>query len=155
MALLVTRLVNIGSQLVVVSVTFGAWLQLSPALMSFNGPTYVTVQQRVLRGLKRFMPFVLLTALVSTIADLIQVDDQGTWPFDWTVASAVFFAAFLFITVRHELPINAEIEHWNAETPPPDWAEKRRTWERWQTVRAWLSVLALLCLIAAALSTSS
>jgi hypothetical protein len=155
MALLITRIINIGLQTVVVSVTFGAWLQLSPALLSFDGPTYAQVQQRVLHGLKRFMPFVLLLALVSTIVDGVLIEQEGAVPFDFTLAAAVLFLAFLYITLRYELPINAEVEHWSAANPPPDWEAKRRQWEKWQTVRAWLSVAVLASLIGASLGSGS
>jgi uncharacterized membrane protein len=153
MALLITRIINIGLQTVVVSVTFGAWLQLSPALLSFNGPTYAEVQQTVLHGLKRFMPFVLLLALVSTILDGVLIEHEGAVPFDLTLAAAVFFLAFLYITIRYEFPINQEVEHWTPANPPPDWEAKRRQWEKWQTVRAWLSVAVLASLIGASLGS--
>ena len=151
MALLITRIINIGLQTIVVSVTFGAWLQLSPALLTFDGPTYAQVQQRVLGGLKRFMPFVLLFGLIFMIVDGVLIESEGAVPFDFTLAAALFFLAFLYITLRYELPINAEVEHWSAANPPPDWEAKRRQWEKWQTVRAWLSVAVLFSLIGASL----
>ena len=147
MALLIDRVLNVAALLVVVSVTFGAWLQLSPSLLRFSGPVYAEVQQSVLNTLKRFMPFVLLIALVTSVLDVILDSGVGGGEFDFTLAAFVFFLAFLAITVKYELPINAEIEHWTPSTPPADWDVKRQRWERWQTVRAWLSVAALGCLI--------
>jgi WD40 repeat protein len=150
----VAQIANIAVLTIVVSVTVGARLQLSPALLSFTGPVYAEVQQRVLRGLKRFMPFVLLAALVTTILNTVAIANEGGSPFAFTLAAAVCFFAFLYVTFRYELPINKEVEDWSAETPPGDWAVKRTRWERWQTVRAWLSGAALGCVIAAALATT-
>lgn len=149
MIVLIARTTSIAAQLIVVSVTVGARLQLSPALMTFSGPVYAQVQQRVLRGLKRFMPFVLLAALGTTIWDAVANRSEGSGPFDFTLAALACFILFLYITFRYELPINAEVEHWTPDTPPEDWAAKRARWERWQTVRAWLSLGALGGLIGA------
>jgi WD40 repeat protein len=149
----IAQTVNIAALTIVVSVTLGARLQLSPALLSFTGPVYAQVQQRVLRGLKRFMPFVLLGGLVTSILNLVGISDHRGLPLAFTIAGAGFFFVFLYITFRYELPINKEVEDWTPAAPPADWEAKRKIWEHWQTVRAWLSVAALVCLIAAALAS--
>ena len=151
MFLLIDRSLNIALQMVVMSVTFGAWLQLSPALLSFSGPDYVKVQQTVLSRLKKFMPFVLLLALISTTLDVVLVRSDGAGPFDFTVLALLCFVTFLFVTIRYELPINQDIENWDPDQPPDEWAAIRGRWEKWQTVRAWLSVGTLASLIGALL----
>lgn len=151
MLVLIVTVVAIAVQIVIVSVTFGAWLQLSPTLKSLSGPTYAEVQQRVLGRLKAFMPFVLLAALVVATLDAVVMRREGDVPFDLALTALSCVIAFLYVTIRYELPINQEIDRWAPDRPPADWAAKRERWERWHTVRAFLSIAALAAFIAAAI----
>lgn len=151
MLVLIVTSVAIAVQTVIASVTFGAWLQLSPTLKSLPGPAYAEVQQRVLGRLKAFMPFVLLAVLIVATLDAVVMRREGNVPFDFTLAALSCVIAFLYITIRYELPINQEIDRWAADDLPEDWAAKRERWERWQTVRAFLSVAALGAFIGAAI----
>src|SRR5215212_5628678 len=90
---------------VVVAVTLGSRLQLSPPLKAWPGPTYAEVIQKTLKTDKRFMPFVLLATLLASIFALVANGGEGT---AFALACVAFAAILLFfvITVAFHLPIN-------------------------------------------------
>jgi hypothetical protein len=47
--------------------------------------------------------------------------------------------------------VNAAVACWSASALPPDWAEYRARWEWSHAVRAVLALVALVCLVRAAL----
>jgi uncharacterized membrane protein len=55
-------------------------------------------------------------------------------------------------TLLVNVPINAEIiDTWSSAHPPPDWAQTRDRWNLFHAIRTVLAVLALACLLLAAL----
>ncbi|HRI59884.1 MAG TPA: hypothetical protein PK228_09175 [Saprospiraceae bacterium] len=51
--------------------------------------------------------------------------------------------ADLFIATRGNLPLNKEIDTWQAHAHPMDWVTQRDLWISYMTWRNWLSILAL------------
>ena len=63
----------------------------------------------------------------------------------------VLMAGALVITLAVNVPIDAEISGWTATTLPADWSNRRDHWERYHTIRTFVSIGALGCAIASAL----
>lgn len=60
----------------------------------------------------------------------------------WRWLAVVAWGIATVTTVVVNVPINAAIGRWDAESPPADWQRLRRRWDVFQAVRAWLLLLA-------------
>jgi len=60
--------------------------------------------------------------------------------------------ATLGVTLAVEVPIDHQIQAWTAATLPADWRSIQARWERWHTLRTFLSIAAV---VAATLSATT
>jgi hypothetical protein len=149
MGFTITRVLSFASTIVVSSVMFGTWLELSKARRDMSGPGYTELEQ-ALRPHGWFMAPAIVLSVVTAVALVVLLRrprDAAFWLS--AVAAACLVTAFV-VTIVVQLPINTAIEDWSIRHPPADWRHQRDRWEDWHTLRAWASVAALGCLIAAA-----
>ncbi|MGE7907669.1 anthrone oxygenase family protein [Peribacillus sp. NPDC094092] len=51
------------------------------------------------------------------------------------------FILATIITIIYNVPINKEIQQWDADNPPTDWEEIRKRWMFFQSIRSWLLLI--------------
>ena len=56
----------------------------------------------------------------------------------------------LAVTLAVNVPIDYEINQWTVTTLPPDWTTTRDRWELYHTIRTFVSIAALGCVVASA-----
>jgi uncharacterized membrane protein len=131
-----------------------AVLVLELAVRRFDASVYTQVRHVELAGLDVLASATLLPALAATA--LLVVADRKLRRTFWLTLTALVLLVFAFvISLLINVPINAEQLAWTVQTPPAHWATARDRWQLSHVVRTGAAVLALGCLAAAALITTS
>jgi uncharacterized membrane protein len=146
-----------GAALVAATLAMGLmagvfWLYahtIMPGLARTDDRTFVGAFQSIDRAIINpwFLPAFFGALVLTGLAAVINVADEGGAVLPWTVAAFLLYLAVVLITFRVHLPRNDAIK----ATEDPDSAALRRrfdeaTWMRWNTVRALASTAALGCL---------
>jgi uncharacterized membrane protein len=121
------------------------------ALQKISASSFVQFQQSVHVHFVRFMPPLLLTALLTALGWLVMVRSRRTAEFWLIAASAVGIALIGVVTRAVSVPLNNQLMTWNAAAPPESVREIWAPWDRVNTMRA-LVATGVLVLEAVALS---
>jgi uncharacterized membrane protein len=98
------------------------------------------------------MAILVPLALLSALVGLALLWPPGrTARFWWLAAGFALMVATLGITLAVEVQIDRQIQAWTAATLPADWRSIQARWERWHTLRTFLSIAAV---VAATLSAT-
>lgn len=155
MALKVARFANLSLSMLVVAILLGTRLAFSPTMKSLPATEYVRVQQSVNATLGPLMPVFMVLAVLSVIPVLaLLIRDRRSPDFALTLAGALCFVALTATTLVFNVPINAQVDGWSAESPPADWERLRDRWEAFHSVRTVLGTVGLLSLFLATVSTT-
>ena len=128
----------------VMGVFWGTWFSLSRTMDQLSGETFVAVGHQMIRNLGLPMALLLPVALLSALVTLVLLWQGGCRPaFWWLAAGFLLMVAALVITLAVEVPIDNQIQTWTAATLPADWRSIQARWERWHTLRTFLSIAAL------------
>ena len=112
--------------------------------------TFVAVGHQMIRNLGVPMAILVPLALLSALGTLaLRWPERRTAAFGWLAAGFVLMVAALVITLAVEVPIDHQIQAWTVATLPGDWRSIQARWERWHTIRTFVSIAAV---IAATLS---
>jgi hypothetical protein len=112
--------------------------ELSAALAADADPARVAI----------LVPLALLSALVGLA---LPWPNGRTAEFWWLAAGFLLMVAALGVTLAVEVPTDRQIQAWTAATLPADWRSIQARWERWHTLRTFLSIAAV---VAATLSVT-
>ena len=106
--------------------------------------SFVQFQQAIHRRFVRFMPFLVLTALLANLAWLFLMPSHGATEV-WLVAGATGGIAVIAVMTRLvNVPLNNQLMTWSVAAPPPNCRELWAPWERVNTLRALLAAGALI-----------
>ena len=122
-----------------------------PNKLSFNGDTWIRVQQGLYHGFGTFRALVESGAVLSTAALLILVRDQRPAA-GLTALALCLLGVELVIWFAVVDPISSAGSTWTVATLPANWTDARAQWEYGHTARAALLIASLAALIAATLS---
>jgi uncharacterized membrane protein len=99
------------------------------------------------------MPVFNTLVIVSGLVVLLLIPDRMTWVFGLTVVGVACTIVATITTLLVNVPINSEIINaWSVNDPPADWARVRDRWNLFHAVRTVLAVVALFCLLLAAMT---
>lgn len=83
---------------------------------------------------------------------LLLIRDRKTWEFGLTAIGVVCTIVPTATTLLVNVPINSEIiNSWSVNYPPADWAQVRDRWNLFHAIRTVLAIVALFCLLLAAM----
>jgi uncharacterized membrane protein len=83
---------------------------------------------------------ILGNAAILLVTACVFVSRTVSIAFVLSLAGLVLIAADMAVTLICNVPINKQVQSWNASAPPPDWAELRDRWEKFHTIRTALIV---------------
>jgi len=90
------------------------------------------------------MPPIMLSTLIVLAGATALSQGTARWMF---LASLVFMAAVLVVTIAFEVPLNKQIQSWTADAPPPEWAQIRDLWLQRHVLRTIAATLAFVAAI--------
>jgi uncharacterized membrane protein len=152
----IAQFVNVLLFALVMGVFWGTWFSLSRSIASIRPETFLEVGHTMIANLGGPMSVLMPAALASSVLLLVVLfRDRGGAAFTLAVAGFVLMVGALVTTLTVNVPIDAQINDWTAMTLPPDWAATRDRWERYHTIRTFVSIAALGCAIASALRWTS
>ncbi|MFI5495822.1 anthrone oxygenase family protein [Actinoplanes sp. NPDC051859] len=90
-----------------------------------------------------FMPICLLTTTVGGVALAVVAPTPGAWALH--LLGAALAGVTVYISLTRNVPINRWVRDLDPDRLPAgiDYVERRRTWGRWNSLRSWLTVAAL------------
>ena len=128
----------------VMGVFWGTWFSLSRTMGQLTAETFLAVGHQMIQNLGVPMAILLPLALLSALATLALLWPAGrTAAFWWLAAGLLLMVAALVITLAVEVPIDHQINTWTAATLPGDWRSIQARWERFHTIRTFLSIAAV------------
>jgi uncharacterized membrane protein len=119
-------------------------------------PAYLVRSQQIVHlRFVRFMPILVLGALLAAVAWLILIRSRWQTPEFWLVALSVAGVALIAgLTRAINVPLNKRLMTWSADAPPPDLTALWAPWERVNTFRA-LAATAVLIFEVSAVTIAS
>jgi uncharacterized membrane protein len=110
------------------------------ALQKLSSSSFVQFQQVVHAHYVRFMPFLLISALLSDLAWLFMARSHRSSGEFWLVAaSACGIALIAAMTRAVNVPLNNQLMTWDAAAPPADVRVIWEPWDRVNTIRTVVS----------------
>jgi uncharacterized membrane protein len=144
-ALGIARVIALLSCGLFAGILFGDRMGASFARPELSASSFVQLQQIIHAHFVRFMPLLLLTAIVAGLAWLILVRSRrGSAEFWLLAAAAVAMISVAVLTRTINVPINDQLMTWSIQSPPPNIREIWSRWEMVHTVRTilWLGAFA-------------
>ena len=106
--------------------------------------SFVQLQQIIHAHYVRFMPPLVLTALLSSAAWAVLVRSGWKTAELWLVAASVLAILVIAVATRAvNVPLNDQLMTWSVASPPPNLREIWAPWDRVNTLRAVLATAAL------------
>ncbi len=125
------------------------------ALKEISVSSFVQFQQVVHVHFVRFMPPLVLTALLAALAWLLMVRSHWRSAEFWLIAASTCGIALIAAMTRAvNVPLNNQLMTWNIATPPSNVRETWVPWDRVNTIRTFVAAGGLI-LEALALSLSA
>ena len=115
------------------------------ALKEISASSFVQFQQVVHVHFVRFMPPLVLTALLAALVWLLMVRSQWRSAEFWLIAASTCGIALIAAMTRAvSVPLNNQLMTWNIATPPNNVREIWAPWDRVNTIRALVATGALI-----------
>jgi uncharacterized membrane protein len=115
------------------------------ALKEISASSFVQFQQVVHVHFVRFMPPLVLTALLTALVWLLMVRSQWRSAEFWLIAASTCGIALIAAMTRAvSVPLNNQLMTWNIATPPNNVREIWAPWDRVNTIRALVATGALI-----------
>jgi uncharacterized membrane protein len=115
------------------------------ALPELSASSFVQLQKIIHVHYVKFMPPLVLTALVSSIVWLVMIRSQWRTTGFWLVAiSACAILVVAAATRAINVPLNDQLMTWETASPPTNLRELWAPWDRVNTLRSILATVAFL-----------
>lgn len=147
MAVRVTQFVSIFLLVLVVGALWGTWLGLSRSIATLTPETFLEVGHVMIGNFGPVMPVLMPAAVLSTLLSGILLFGVRPRAAYLTLAGFLFFVGVTLVTVLGNVPIDDLIDGWTPATLPADWREARDRWQALHTVRTFLSLAGLACVL--------
>ncbi len=151
MVLKIARFVNLFLVALLAGLLVGVFI-VERALLEVSASVYTAVQKPKHEVFEPIMPIFNTLVIVSGLMVLLLIRDRKTWVFALTAIGVLCTIALTTTTLLVNVPINSEIINtWSVNDPPADWAQVRDRWNLFHAIRTVLAIVALFCLLLAAM----
>jgi hypothetical protein len=121
---------------------------LSTLLTAMDDQPHIRLRQSLIRRLRLIVPIIFLATLASAIASLI-LDGGSSGSFNLRCGGLCVLFIWIAITLIGTVPINKNVLEWRPAVLPVNWKALIIRWQRLDTWRAWLAILAFVFFLAA------
>ena len=152
MSLNVVRFVFLLLLGLLVGTMFGIWAGFNP--LGLSATAYVEQQQNAIRSLNTLLPLMGAACIVLAVwLAVVAKNERRTRLL--LVAAVVCLLVAAVVTRSCNQPINAVVITWNAQSPPPQWAQLRAEWWQWHIVRTVAAIASFGFALAAVLCSNA
>jgi hypothetical protein len=116
------------------SVHFGTWLVEAPMRETRSGALFIEVHKGRDRVASRVMP-VLGNVAILALGACVFLMRSEPGAFALSLAGLVLFLASMLVTLGGNVPINKQVQTWDATAPPSHWSQLRDRWEKFHSLR--------------------
>lgn len=149
----VAQFINMILFTLVTGVFWGTWFSLSRSIGSITPGTFIEVGHTMIGNLGGPMSVLMPATVASAVVLMVLLyRARRRTALAFTTAALLLLLVSLAITLSVNVPIDNHIRAWTAETLPADWEAKRDRWEFYHALRTFVSIAAVACLFAGALS---
>ena len=140
----ILRVVAVVSAGLLAGIFFGYRAGVHYAIHELTASSFVQLQQTIHVHYVRFMPPLVLTALLSSVLWLVTVRARWRTAEFWLVAISAFGILVIAAATRAvNVPLNNQLMTWSVASPPTNLQEVWAPWERVNTLRSLLATGAL------------
>ena len=151
MHLKIARFVNLFLVALLAGLLVGVFI-VELALLEVSASVYTAVEKPKHEVFAPIMPVFNTLVIASGLVMLLLIRDHKTWVFSLTAVGVVCTIALTTTTLLVNVPINSEIINtWSVDNPPAYWEQVRDRWNLFHAIRTVLAVVALFCLLLAAM----
>jgi hypothetical protein len=111
-----------------------------PALSSMEDLPHLHARQALVRRLRVVVPIIMIPTVLVEVAVLVVVGSGPGLALRW--ATVIALTAFLLVSFLGTVPINIQVNDWQADAPPADWKATVRRWEQIDVLRSSAALLA-------------
>ncbi len=122
------------------SVYFGTWITERPMRRTQSGAVFIESQQGRDLVAARVMP-ALGNAAIVFVGIGVFFARISSAAFAILLAGLIFIIGDMVVTLTCNVPINREVQSWQADSPPAEWKQVRDRWEMFHSIRTLLIVL--------------
>ena len=119
------------------------------SIASLDVRPQIELRQTLIRRLRIMVPTVFLLTLLSGAA-AAYFSRSPDAPSALRVAALLALLMFMAVTLAGTVPINKAALRWDPSSPPSNWRDRIARWERLDSARTWLAILAFGLFLAAA-----
>jgi uncharacterized membrane protein len=148
MSLTVVRFVFLLLLGLLVGTMFGIWAGFNP--LGLSATAYVEQQQNAIRSLNTLLPLMGAACIALAVWLAAVARSEGRARF-LLIGAVVCLLVAAVVTRFCNQPINAVVITWDAQSPPPQWAQLRADWWQWHIVRTVAGIAGLGFALAAVL----
>ena len=126
---------------------FTSYALVHPVIRQLPQKQHILFEQDSLKTYGLIMPIFMPVSVILTLSFALFTKELGGIELISRFSSAGMFVLATIITIIYNVPINKEIQQWDADNPPTDWKEIRKRWMFFQSIRSWLLLIGfvLLC----------
>ena len=127
----------------VTGVFWGTWFSLSRTMHVLSSDIFITIGKEIMKNVAVTMSIIMPASIAGMLVLLIGSWKVRTVYFYCILAALILFIIALIITLAIEVPIDNQIRTWTATAIPADWQDIRDRWERYHTIRTFLSLASI------------
>lgn len=131
----------------VVGVFWGTWFSLSRSIADFTPGAFLEIGKVIIHNLAGPMRILMPGAVLLSIVTLVLFPDKKSFAFYFTLVGAILMVVSMIITLSVNVPIDNRIKLWTLDSIPSDWGRIRDHWERFHTLRTFVSLAGLASLL--------
>ncbi len=118
-------------------------------IVDLDGPAYVAMHQMRDATFRVVMPPLSITMVtVLVVSAILTMSSVSGALF---ACAAVASVADIVLTVRHQIPLNHEVQSWDSAYPPKHWAMVRDSWGQGHGIRLAIGILVFAATLTATL----
>ncbi len=144
--LIAVRVIALISTGLIAGIFLGHRAGVSRASTQLAPGSFIQLQQIIHQIFQRMMPPLVVAAVLGTLTWTVLVRADGPVIAFWLLVSATLgLLGTAILTRATNIPINRQLMTWDSNSPPREFSEVWRRWERIHSIRTILSVIALVC----------
>lgn len=140
MKLKATEFIGLLLTSLVTGVFWGTWFTLTRSLNDFAPAEFIHIGKTIIANVGMPMRIIMPTTLLFILLAMWQSRRFYKSSFYLYITAFLLMVVTLIITVAVEVPIDNQISTWTADTIPGNWRSLRAEWERFHTIRTFISI---------------